>query len=149
MQSSPAPHTIAARPDRSNAATSRVVASVVVIEEGKVLLIQEAHPHTRGKWTFPGGHVDLGETIEEAAIREAKEEAGYEVELDQPLPIQHESIERPVMHPFTAHVTGGAPHERTDDILDVQWFTPAEIRAMKSDLRQPNYVFGSLKALGL
>ena len=59
--------------------TTNIAAGVVIKLDGKYLLIQENSPG--GKihelWSFPSGKVDKGETIEEAAVREAKEESGY------------------------------------------------------------------------
>ncbi len=126
-----------------------VVASVVIVEHGKVLMIQEKIPKVYGKWNLPGGHVDEGETIEDAAIREAREEVGLDVTLTTALPVMHAAIDRPVLHPFAADITGGELHFDPDEILDAQWFTPAEIRAITSDLRAPDYLFATLDALGL
>jgi ADP-ribose pyrophosphatase YjhB (NUDIX family) len=126
-----------------------VIGSAVIQQNGKVLLVQEKQAKAYGKWNFPGGHVDEGETIEEAAIREAKEEAGYDVEIDQALPILHESAEQPVLHPFTAHITGGELRFHPEEMLDVKWFAPTEIRAMSRDLRSAAYILGTLAELGL
>jgi mutator protein MutT len=48
----------------------------VVIRDGDVLLVRRANPPDAGKWGFPGGKIDLGETIEAAAVRELLEETG-------------------------------------------------------------------------
>jgi 8-oxo-dGTP diphosphatase len=55
--------------------------------EGKVLLIRRGHSPYEGMWCFPGGIVDPGETVAEAAIREVREETGLEVKLDRVLGI--------------------------------------------------------------
>ena len=133
----------------SSHAFVKVVAGVVIQQNGKLLLIQEKQAKAYGKWNLPSGHVDQGETIEAAAIREAKEETGYDVEIDQALPVLHESAVHSVMHPFAAHITGGDLRYPDDEILAAKWFTPAEIRAMTSQLRSPNYVLGALTELKL
>jgi 8-oxo-dGTP diphosphatase len=52
----------------------------VVRRDGRVLLVQRARPPNVGKWGFPGGVQELGETIFEAVIRELREETGLVVE---------------------------------------------------------------------
>lgn len=53
----------------------------VVIRDGQVLLVQRAQEPLSGKWTLPGGAVELGETLEEAVVRELREETGLEVRV--------------------------------------------------------------------
>ena len=53
-------------------------AGCVIVSEGKVLLITGKDGMV---WSFPKGHVELGETFEQAALREAEEETGYKVEI--------------------------------------------------------------------
>ncbi len=50
-----------------------------------VLLIERAHAPFAGKWAFPGGFVDAGETVEMAALRELKEETGVDTALSAKL----------------------------------------------------------------
>ena len=52
----------------------------VVVHENRVLLVQRGHEPMKGKWTIPGGLIDVGETLREAVIREVKEETGLDVE---------------------------------------------------------------------
>ena len=54
--------------------------SSIVVENGKVLLVKRKYPPGKGKWGLPGGHVEYGETLTEAVIREIKEETNYEIE---------------------------------------------------------------------
>lgn len=55
-----------------------VCSALIESKDGKILLGQS--PKWHNKWIFPGGHIDGGETIKEAAIREAKEEMNIEVQ---------------------------------------------------------------------
>ena len=48
---------------------------------GRVLLVERGHPPATGRWTIPGGRVELGETVREACARELAEETGLEVEV--------------------------------------------------------------------
>ena len=52
----------------------------VVLNERKIILIERGNEPSKGKWTIPGGLVELGETPEQAVIREAKEEINLDVE---------------------------------------------------------------------
>lgn len=53
-----------------------------------MLLIQEAKKSCRGKWYMPAGRVEAGETIEEAVVREVKEETGYSCDVVELLSLQ-------------------------------------------------------------
>lgn len=61
----------------------RVIAAVIVEHGGRVLLQQRAMEPGAGGWTFPGGFLEVGETAEEGAAREAKEEVGLDVTIDR------------------------------------------------------------------
>ena len=51
----------------------------VIINDGKIALIKRGNEPSKGKWTIPGGLVELGENLEHAVIRETKEETGLDV----------------------------------------------------------------------
>jgi len=55
----------------------------VIIQEGKIALIKRSNEPSKGKWTIPGGLVELGENLETAVIRETKEETLLDVENPQ------------------------------------------------------------------
>ena len=59
----------------------------VIINEGKMILVKRGVEPGKGKWSIPGGLVELGETVREATVREAKEETDLDVEIvvDRPL----------------------------------------------------------------
>ena len=64
------------------AVTSPIVGVGAVMFEGeRVLLVKRAHEPLKGEWSFPGGRVELGETLEEAVGREVLEETGLRVEV--------------------------------------------------------------------
>jgi 8-oxo-dGTP diphosphatase len=53
---------------------------VAIIKDGKIVLIKRGNEPSKGKWSVPGGLVELGEKLEDAVVREAKEETCLEVE---------------------------------------------------------------------
>lgn len=122
-----------------------VIASAVIVQDGKILLIQESYPDFYKKWNLPGGRVDEGEDLLTAAKRETREEAGVDVEIDKELLLMHTEAHLPVLHAFTAHIVGGEPHSDGQEILDVRWVPLGEV--MQQDLRNPDYMQAILKAL--
>lgn len=60
----------------------KIVTGAVVEHEGRVLLCRRAIEPRRGYWTLPAGYMELGETVDEAARREAREEAEADIALD-------------------------------------------------------------------
>lgn len=90
-------------------AQTSIVAGVVIKQDGKYLLVQENRPGTKvhGLWNFPAGRVEEEDTIEVTAIKEAKEEAGYDVELSRKLDIFQAYSKTPPKHAFEARIIGG------------------------------------------
>ncbi len=59
----------------------KLVACAIVEIDNRIVLLRRARSPERGKWVMPGGYVDRGEKVEEAAIRETKEECGIDIGL--------------------------------------------------------------------
>ncbi len=117
----------------------KVIAGVVVKKDGKYLLVQEGGPLSRacrGLWNFPAGKVDPGETFEEAATREAKEESGFDVKIIRKIGIFQTTPTEAVKHAFLAEIVGGEIEYPKEEILDARWFTLDEIYGIKDKLRE-------------
>lgn len=65
----------------------KIVAGAVVLKNDKFLLCKRAIEPRKGFWTLPAGFMELGESVEEAARREAREEAEADIEIDQLLAV--------------------------------------------------------------
>lgn len=103
----------------------KVVAGTIPEQDGRVLLTRRSINPGRGLWTFPGGFVDFGETVTDAAVRETLEETGLTVSLTGLLNV-YSYPGSPVIIVYTAQVTGGVltPCAENDRL---EWLTPAEI----------------------
>jgi len=55
----------------------------IIIQNGKILIVRRGSEPGKGKWSVPGGLVELGETVEQTVVREVKEECGLDVEVDE------------------------------------------------------------------
>ena len=102
------------------------VGTIVADEAGRVVLVRRAIEPGYGKWVFPGGYVDRGEDVRVAAVREAREECGLEVELLDLLDVYSFTGLTPVVITYTARVLGGTLAV-DDEGLEAAWFTPEEI----------------------
>jgi len=103
-----------------------VVGAVVLERDGAVLLLRRARPPRAGTWVFPGGFVELGETVEQAAARECEEETGVTPRLGPLLGVYSRPGPGIVIVVYRATIAAGAPrpaHEATD----VRWFPPDAI----------------------
>lgn len=57
----------------------RVVAALIFDDSGSFLIAERSHGHLAGKWEFPGGKIEKGETEEKAIVREIREELGIDI----------------------------------------------------------------------
>lgn len=106
----------------------RLHASVVVKDRGRVLLVREGEGAKAGRWNLPGGHVEDGEKIADAAAREAREEAGLGVFLTDLVGVYTGPLRgtRSLRFVFTGHAVTGEP-EPGDGILEVRWVPVEEL----------------------
>lgn len=117
--------------EASIARTGIVAGCVIHDGQGRYLLVQEAQKKVYGLWNLPAGYVDKGETIETAAVREAKEETNLDVEIVCKLGIWHSQVERPVKHAYLVNIVGGKMQYQPNELLDAKWFSYGKIQAME------------------
>jgi len=78
--------------------TPLLTVDTVIIYLGKLILIRRKNPPFQGHFALPGGFVEVGETVETAAVREAKEETGLDVEIIKLLGVYSEPSRDPRGH---------------------------------------------------
>lgn len=86
----------------------KVAATCIVQRGDEVLMVRRAVQPGIGLWSMPGGYVDRGEVIEEAAAREVLEETGLEVEVGRLVGLFSERDHPVIVAAFTARETGGS-----------------------------------------
>src|SRR5215211_6289300 len=97
------------------------VGTIIADGDGGIVLVRRAIEPGFGKWVFPGGYVDRGEEIRSAAIREAREECGLDIELQDPVGIYSYPGKTPIIVVYAATVTGGTLCA-DDECLDAKAF---------------------------
>ena len=111
-----------------------LASSVCVVRDGRVLVASRARPPLEGVFTLPGGLVEPGETLAEAAIRELREEVGVEAEIVGfvgPVEmIEHDSSGRTKHHfVICAHAARWISGEGRigEEALETRWVRPEEL----------------------
>jgi ADP-ribose pyrophosphatase YjhB (NUDIX family) len=103
-----------------------VVGAVVLEREGQVLLLRRARAPQSGTWVFPGGFVELGETVAAAAARECIEETGIEPHIGRLLGVYDRPGPGIVIVVFRATVASGIARPGVE-ASEVRWFSPEGI----------------------
>jgi ADP-ribose pyrophosphatase YjhB (NUDIX family) len=104
----------------------KVVAGTIFTLNGGIVLLKRGVEPAMGKWVFPGGYVDRGESVQEAAIRETKEESQIEVKLGPLLNVYSYPRSPNVIIVYAAEVAGGEL-AAGDESVEARVFAPAEI----------------------
>jgi len=108
----------------------------ILIRKGEeYLLIKRASEPDKGFWSVPGGMVEIGENVRDAAIREAEEETGLEVEILEDLGAVDKIVRDEagkvkyhfVIIDYIAEPVAGEMHHH-DDALDAVWVHPRDFR---------------------
>jgi 8-oxo-dGTP diphosphatase len=120
------------------------VAQVLIEREGKVLVVHTVGPaHSNiDRWGLPGGRRELGETLVQAAVREAREETGLEVDVGELLAVGEVlSDTHDLLFVFRGRSTGAARVQEDEVVVQHRWLSPEE-----ADVLMPWYP-GGVQAL--
>ncbi|MDE2939090.1 MAG: NUDIX hydrolase [Chloroflexota bacterium] len=104
----------------------KITAITIVSREGKVLLMRRAGEPQHGLWSVPGGYVDRGEVVEQAAAREVLEETGLEVEITGLVGLYSEPGKPVIVAAFSGVEKGGRLAPGTES-LEVGFFAPDDL----------------------
>jgi 8-oxo-dGTP pyrophosphatase MutT (NUDIX family) len=104
-------------------------------DDGQVLLVLEDYGARR--WSLPGGLIENGETPQEAAIREVREETGLQAELGEHIGtyrIRHPDGDGIDVDVFLAASWTGTPQENPGEIAELRWFDPRSMPTRTSNV---------------
>jgi 8-oxo-dGTP diphosphatase len=131
-----------------------VAVGAIVFRNNRVLLVRRAQPPSQDLWAIPGGRVEIGETLQEAAEREIFEETGITIRAEEPVYtfdyIERDGSELPRFHYVIIDLTAEYVRGETragDDAADVRWVSAEElddleVSAKTMRLLKKHYSFG-------
>jgi len=115
-----------------------VAVGAIVFRNSRVLLVRRAQPPSQDLWAIPGGRVEIGETLQEAAEREILEETGITIQAREPVYtfdyIERDGSELPRFHyviidMIADYVRGEI--RAGDDAADARWVSAEELAGLK------------------
>ena len=112
---------------------------VLVFDKDRVLLVKREQEPGKGRWSIPGGLLELGELLKEGARRETKEETGIDVDVDDLLDVidnivvdeQDKVSYHYVLIDYLGHRIGGTLVPGTD-VKEARWATLEELDALST-----------------
>ena len=116
-----------------------VVGVCIKNDNNEILMVQEAKDEIKGLFNIPAGKLDSSESIIDGAIRETKEETGFDVKLDSVLCIQYLENKSILKIVFNATIISGNINFDKNEIMGIKWISIEELEAMtKNELRSYN-----------
>lgn len=107
-----------------------LAASVAIVRKTDLLLIQRNRPPSEGLWTLPGGRLEPGETAEQCAVREVREELGLELFALRPLlKLRHGQFE---LQTFATQAFEGEVAADPGEIRGWRWVRAHEVPRLKT-----------------
>jgi ADP-ribose pyrophosphatase YjhB (NUDIX family) len=110
----------------------------IIIEDSRVVLVKRGHPPLQDEWSIPGGVLEVGELVREAAVREAREETGLTVEPGELLGVYDRVLrdaEQRVQYHYVLidflcrRIAGDIA--AASDAAEVRWFKREELQGLK------------------
>ena len=140
---------------RSYPSRPYLAVSAAIVRDGKVLVVRRARKPALNLYTFPGGGVEIGETLSEAVTREVREETGLAVE---PVALAGErevivrdaqgKVERHfVILCFAARWLAGEP-VLNEELDDARWIDPADLEGLRTTEGLADIVAAAMARLG-
>ena len=112
---------------------------IVIVDDSRLVLVRRGAEPALGKWSFPGGAVELGEAVRDAAVRETKEEIGLDVEIVLDVPMDAYDIFSPdnngrlrfhyVLLQFLAKPKDDRILKPTSGVTDAKWVPLDEVES--------------------
>ena len=115
--------------------TKEIVVAAAIVRDGRLLLVEQRKAAALGLWSYPGGHVEAGESLSQALGRELAQEVGLAIVRAFPLRIDRtgELFEH---HAYFVTATGDVTLSQSE-LLGFGWFSLEQIEHMQPLLRAP------------
>lgn len=115
--------------------TPKLTVDAVIILNGKIVLIQRKKPPYQGNFALPGGFVEIGETTEEATVREVLEETGLSIEIIKLLGVYSAPSRDPRGHTVTVCylVLGNGDPKAGSDAGNIELFEVTDLPQLAFD----------------
>jgi 8-oxo-dGTP diphosphatase len=106
----------------------------VIVNDGRVLLLMRKKPPEEGFWSLPGGRVEFMERVEDAVVRELREELGIETEIESLLCVTNHIVQADNAHwvspAYLVRLVSGAPQNlEPEKTAAIEWFSLSQLPA--------------------